>query len=1170
MPTETKLALEQTQQGVSYEVSSDTKVFTMMMEILPDPTSKKLCGQLSRDSSFKNSVLANTKKSSERVKVSYRTNKKPDVASKNVVLNKKIVKNALKAKDVLCVSCAKNVLVPCHDKCLANYKLNVHSKVRRALFTTLRTVNIKFEVTTPVVSKTRFSIKTTQSKSLDSTPVVSKTKIATVTPLSARNKVVQIVLWIVDSGCSKHMTGDRTLLENFIEKFMGTFRFGNDHFAAITSYGDYVQGNITVCHVYYVEGLGHNLFSVGQFCDGDLEVSFRSKACYVRNIEGDDLLTEARKSNLLSYLNFDTINDLTKHDLVDGLPKFKYGKDHLCSACERGKSKKYSHPSKLVPNTNSKLELIHMDLFESMNTPSKEDLDNLFGPMYKEYFEKRSFEMSINFAAQQVHNHEDSPSTSSIIVKEHEEEGIDFEESFAHVARLEAVRMFVAFAAPKNNTFFQMDVKTTFLNGSLKEELYISQPIGFVNPYFPNHVYRLKKALYGLKQAPRAWYDKLYSFLIEHHFTTGLMYLTSSRPYIAFAIFVCARYQACPMVKHLKEVKRIFSQADVHQDELCPPNKCYALMDANKKIDLDSPLCPIESIILENILQNHPLRFSIATSSSVPWIYLCQFWHTLKVDGSKYRLSFVIDRKELTMTLDDFRMIFQMPQATDNNHERFVAAINFLEMYPFNINNFGFTLELRSPSNFKTTSLIPPWRTLCKMFSRCLTTRVTGLYYSLEHPSTLIPYPRFTKLIASHYMTAFPEMSRRVHDKYHNLEDDEMVKRIFNSGKNKAGVGMKIPSWMITDEMKLTEHYLMYAAVFRNEAKVKEHLMAEEIEKLVGGTKNVGNDEVDNSISHSQNDPDTRLEPRINMERPKVEKTAVVSQPMNVIEEEDESADYLFGHLKTRFLVRTKFNVLAQHLQEVMEEALPKMDDPHDDAHHERENRAKRQKTSEHRTYVIRESSSGQVNKSEPGPSTSGNQEQLDDFKFWTNTYASNDDELPTKKVSQELVEEMSQTIDEAKLRKVVNEMLTQRCTSRDEHYYFSDNDIEERASRWVDQCMKKFNPYARYSIIVRRANGSIVSITETDYKNLNKNDIEDMYLLIVKGKVDDYIETGLLWSLSVFIRSTNKKEKRVMRNQEIYKFCDATLKRVLEGLKSYNNDVKHGYVTLSLSKEDT
>ncbi|GKE11409.1 ribonuclease H-like domain-containing protein [Tanacetum coccineum] len=97
-----------------------------------------------------------------------------------------------------------------------------------------------------------------------------------------------------------------------------------------------------------------------------------------------------------------------------------------------------------------------------------------------------------------------------------------------------------------------MDVKTAFLNGSLKEEVYVSQPNGFVNPDFSDHVYRLKKALYGLKQAPRAWYDKLSSFLIEHHFTKV------SRPDITFATFVCARYQERPKVKHLKEVNRIF------------------------------------------------------------------------------------------------------------------------------------------------------------------------------------------------------------------------------------------------------------------------------------------------------------------------------------------------------------------------------------------------------------------------------------------------------------------------------------------------------------------------------------------------------------------------------------------------------------------------------------
>ncbi|GJY63101.1 hypothetical protein Tco_0464561 [Tanacetum coccineum] len=214
----------------------------------------------SRGSSAKNNVLTTTKNHSEDVEVHVRINKKTNVASKkNVVQNKKIVtnvdvKNATKAKDVLCVSCNKNVLTLCHDKCLLKYKLSINLKVKRTLFTTPRTA---------------------KSKSLDATSIVAKT-----------------------SGCSKHMTGNLKLLKNLIEKFMDTVRFRSDHFVAITSYGDYLHGNITICHVYYVEGLGHNLFSVGQFCNGDLEVAFRSKTCYVRNLEGDDLLTCARDSNL--------------------------------------------------------------------------------------------------------------------------------------------------------------------------------------------------------------------------------------------------------------------------------------------------------------------------------------------------------------------------------------------------------------------------------------------------------------------------------------------------------------------------------------------------------------------------------------------------------------------------------------------------------------------------------------------------------------------------------------------------------------------------------------------------------------------------------------------------------------------------------------------------------
>nr|GFB84238.1 integrase, catalytic region, zinc finger, CCHC-type, peptidase aspartic, catalytic [Tanacetum cinerariifolium] len=103
--------------------------------------------------------------------------------------------------------------------------------------------------------------------------------------------VVQIVLWYLDSGCSKHMTGDRSQLINFVQKFLGTVKFGNDHVEKIMVYGDYHIGNVIISRVYYVEGLGHNLFSVGQFYDSDLEVAFRQHTCFIRNLDGVDPLT---------------------------------------------------------------------------------------------------------------------------------------------------------------------------------------------------------------------------------------------------------------------------------------------------------------------------------------------------------------------------------------------------------------------------------------------------------------------------------------------------------------------------------------------------------------------------------------------------------------------------------------------------------------------------------------------------------------------------------------------------------------------------------------------------------------------------------------------------------------------------------------------------------------
>ncbi|GJW43925.1 hypothetical protein Tco_0072724 [Tanacetum coccineum] len=471
-----------------------------------------------------------------------------------------------------------------------------------------------------------------------------------------------------------------------------------------------------------------------------------------------------------------------------------------------------------------------------------------------------------------------------------------------------------------------------------------------------------------------------------------------------------------------------------------------------------------------------------------------------------------------------------------------------------------------------------------------------------------------------------------------NVDADEFVNSILNS-QNDPGTRLDSGSYKESPKVEIT-------------IVVQPMNVTEEEDKLADDDYELRRRVKGKHVEESRNTPSPTpiRSPRIHSTLMSLD-TEKLKEFTSFFDELKGRYRYLFGHLKTAFMPRKSFHELANHRQAVMQESLPSMlkvaqkvadaiqkerenlraeitwqinnvisnhipsqDDHHDDAHPEGENSAKKQKISEHGTYVIGESSSGQANE--------------------------NDDELPAEKVSQELVKEMSETVDDAKLPKVVDEICQRdpkapalslvnqdllylnKGNSGSKKYVlslhkfpvgiFPNDDIEERTSRWVDKCVKKFNPYARYSvehgknphakiyyikrqkepgkpieevylnskivqvinttcelghehkfvteIIVRRANERISSIIEPDYKKLNKNDIEDMYLLCVNGKVDDYAETGLLWSL------TTRKKFIVMG---LHKFCDATLKRVLEGLNSYNDDVKHGYMKPSLSNDD-
>ncbi|GJY81867.1 retrovirus-related pol polyprotein from transposon TNT 1-94 [Tanacetum coccineum] len=743
----------------------------------------------------------------------------------------------------VCVTCGKCVLKDNHDLCVLHYINGVNFRTKQPIAVPISTREPKRTMNQSVATPHKRTVaavstnKTTRSILRKLYEHVSKTcswGYPKLTPPrykwkpkskaeNVNTNLVEIILFAIDSGCSKHMTRNLKLLSNFMEKFFGTVKFGNYQIASILSYGDMVQRNVTNDKVYYVEGLNHNLLFVGQFFDVDLEVAFRKSTCYIRDLKGNDLLTGSCGTDLysitlqdtnspnpiclmakasssqawlwhrrLSHLNFDSINLLSKYNIVTGLPKLKFIKDHHCSFYELGKAKRKSFKTKTTPSCKRRLQLLHMDLCgpmrverinvlidffklvqrllhaqvrtvqtdkgmeflnkilhayfsqegiehqtsvartpeqngvvkrrnrtlveaartmlsatkvplffwaEAIATAYGENLDKmkekgdacifvgysihskgymvynkrtrvivetihvnfdelplmalnhvssdpvpqcptmaleqvnlspdpqcqhnvpqaaeivttsnelvlLFIRMFDELFNgstlvvSKSSTVTAADAPDQRQQHNTTPSTSTTVApdtpplniqttptKDHpleqvignpsqsirtrrqletygemymfaltvirtepknikeamddsawiramqEErhqferlgEGIDFEESFTLVARLEAVRLFIVYVAHKSFTIYQMDVKTSFLNGPLKEEVYVNQSDGFVDPHHPDKVYRLKKALYGFKQAPRAWYDELSNFLVAKGFPKGSIDLT--------------------------------------------------------------------------------------------------------------------------------------------------------------------------------------------------------------------------------------------------------------------------------------------------------------------------------------------------------------------------------------------------------------------------------------------------------------------------------------------------------------------------------------------------------------------------------------------------------------------------------------------------------------------
>ncbi|GJW50253.1 retrovirus-related pol polyprotein from transposon TNT 1-94 [Tanacetum coccineum] len=284
--------------------------------------------------------------------------------------------------EVICSMCKQCLITANHDVCVLNYVNAMNSRDKKQNANVSKTTNQKKHK--PQVKKP----KKVGSKERRASPKPSKPRICLRwSPTRRMFDIKGKIIATSESECQSDTSvcddenasnPQEPIIKRFLNstsflgrlskfvygastQFLGTVRFGNDHVAAILGFGDLQRGNILITRVYFVEGLGHNLFSVGQFCDSDLEVAFRRNTCFVRNLEGVDLLKGNCTTNLytinlhemasaspiclmaratstrswlwhqrLSHLNFDTINDLAKNDLATGLLKFKYHKEHLC------------------------------------------------------------------------------------------------------------------------------------------------------------------------------------------------------------------------------------------------------------------------------------------------------------------------------------------------------------------------------------------------------------------------------------------------------------------------------------------------------------------------------------------------------------------------------------------------------------------------------------------------------------------------------------------------------------------------------------------------------------------------------------------------------------------------------------------------------------------------
>nr|GEW66982.1 hypothetical protein [Tanacetum cinerariifolium] len=799
----------------SVNIDSNTPVLSSSGVILVSSASRSM----SQEHTKKNRIRRTQRKAKKNKledhlrTVSSSLNKKSVVATSSVA---NYVSNV--NSDLKCASCNGCLFSDNHDVCVVTYINSVNASIKSKSVTTL--VKSKVWQPTGTMFKTIGHIWKPTGRTFTLVGnVCPLTRIATTTIVPPREPILIVnstdkpVVTLVYSRKSKaankkvpvnNYTISKSLVANKLEPKNSWGSSSSNVSSPLIN-----CRNVNISRVYYVEGLWHNLFSVGQFCESYLEVTFRQHTCFIRNLDRVDLLTGYRGNNLytlslqdmmasspicllskasktkswlwhhrLSHLHFGAINYLARQGLVRGLPKLKFTKDHLCSACAMGKStKKLTNPNLKTPtkrnficftwifagqcvlkasmernngtefvnqtlrdyykeaeavatarftqnrsiihlrhgktpyellhsklldlsffhvfgalcyltNDCENLETIHVDLDElttmaseqsssgpalnemtpgtissgfvrtsspstSYVPPSRNDWDLLFQPMFDEllnpppsvvnqateviapiaeviplvHADSTGLPSSTTVdqdAPSQSKSHTTTEIQSSVIPHDVGDDNLDME-----VAHMGNDPLFVyLFQKLLLRNLHQRHLlnqsygcEDCILNDTLLEEVYVSQPDGFVDPDNPNHVYKLKKALYGLKQAPRAWYDMLSSFLLSQDSSKGsvdptlfikrndndllllscdpvdtpmveksklgedregkavdpshyrgmigtLLYLTASRPDLQFAICMCARYQARPTKRHMRIMLAAKILAEVHL-EVC-------------------------------------------------------------------------------------------------------------------------------------------------------------------------------------------------------------------------------------------------------------------------------------------------------------------------------------------------------------------------------------------------------------------------------------------------------------------------------------------------------------------------------------------------------------------------------------------------------------------------